>query len=55
MFNWLCVVKKVSDLTKLNWSEVFDMNICEFLNYATFCVEYQYMEEQQIKSWKLNH
>lgn len=42
-------------MTKIDWSKIWDMNIYEFLNYATFCVEYSKMEEQQIKQWKQTH
>lgn len=45
-------MKRVSDMVKLDWNVLFDMNIYEFLNYAVFCIEYAKMEEEQIKKWK---
>lgn len=29
------MVEQVSDLTKLNWKECYQLNIGEFFNYAT--------------------
>lgn len=51
----MCVIKKVSDMTKMSWDKIWDMSVFEFLNYATFAIGYERMVEEQIKQWKMRH
>ena len=32
---WFLMIEQVSDLTKLNWNEVYSLSAVEFMNYAT--------------------
>ena len=54
-FNWLILINKVSDRTKINWNEIWYMNIYEFFNYLQFDVEYKKMEERELEKWKQTH
>ena len=54
-FNWLFQINRVSDRTKLNWTQVWDLNVFEFLNYLQFDIEYRKWEERELKMWKQNH
>ena len=54
-FNWLYQINRVSDRTTLNWTQVWDLNVFEFLNYLQFDIEYRKWEEREIKMWKQNH
>jgi hypothetical protein len=49
------MIKAVSDLTKLNWDQVWQMNAYEFFNYLSFYVENNKYEENQINLWKARH
>ena len=51
-FVWLSLIKEYSDMTKTPWSEVWNTNICEFLNIIRFCREYNKREKENIKKWK---
>lgn len=42
-------VKNVSDMTKLDWPTVFNMNIYEFLNILCFNIDFHTFQESQIK------
>ena len=48
-------MKRVSDLTKVDWIRIWDMNIYEFLNYCNFDIEYKKEEERAINDWKRSH
>ena len=54
-FNWLYQIKKVSDLTKYDWGQVWDMNIYLFLNYLQFDNEYNKWERRELDRWKTTH
>ena len=54
-FNWLYQINRVSDRTKLNWTQVWDLNVFEFFNYLKFDIEYRKWEESELKKWKQNH
>ena len=54
-FNWLYQINRVSDRTKLNWTQVWDLNVYEFLNYLQFDIEYRKWEERELKMWKERH
>ena len=54
-FNWLLLINKVSDRTKYNWGEIWEMNIYEFFNYLQFDLEYRKMEEREMQRWKASH
>ena len=54
-FNWLYQINRVSDRTKLNWTQVWELEIYEFLNYLQFDIEYRKWEERELKMWKERH
>ena len=54
-FNWLYQINRVSDRTKLNWTQVWDLNVFEFLNYLQFDIEYRKWEERELRLWKERH
>ena len=54
-FNWLNLINRVSDRTKLNWTQIWELNIFEFLNYLKFDIEYRKWEEAELNKWKQNH
>ena len=54
-FNWLNLINRVSDRTKLNWTQIWDLNVFEFFNYLKFDIEYRKWEESELKKWKQNH
>ena len=54
-FNWLYQINRVSDRTKLNWTQIWDLNVYEFFNYLQFDIEYRKWEESELKKWKQNH
>lgn len=48
---WLSLIKEVSDISKLNWAQCWDLTIYEFFNYVSFCREYnrkQYEMQKRI-------
>lgn len=49
------MIKAVSDLTKLDWEKIWDMNVYLFFNYLSFYVENNKYEEAQIRQWKAQH
>ena len=55
MFNWLYQIKKVSDLTKIDWNGIWVMEVYEFFNYLQFDMEYRKMEERELSKWKATH
>ena len=54
-FNWLYQINRVSDRTKLNWTQVWDLNVFEFLNYLQFDIEFRKWEERELRLWKERH
>ena len=54
-FTWLLLINRVSDRTKINWNDVWDLNVYTFFNYLQFDVEYRKREEAEIAKWKTTH
>jgi len=54
-FNWLLLINRVSDRTKMSWDQIWDLGIFEFLNYLQFDIEYKKMEERELAKWKATH
>lgn len=54
-FNWLLLINRVSERTKLTWEQIWDLNIYTFFNYLQFDVEYRKMEEREMQKWKQTH
>lgn len=48
----MAMVKEVSDVTKLTWHQVFEMNIIEFLNVCCFNRDFNNYEKHQMEKWK---
>ena len=55
MYNWLCMLKRVSDLTKLDFDNCWKLGIFEFFNYLAFDVSYRREEEKQLDQWRKSH
>ena len=55
MFGWLQMINRVSDRTKLDWNQVWEMNVYLFFNYLSFDIEYKKMEERELMRWKQQH
>ena len=52
---WLSLIEAVSDITKYNWGEIYEMSINEFLAYVAY---YQYKmkkKEQELKEFRRKH
>lgn len=49
------MIKRVSDLTKINWDNIWDMNVYTFFNYLNFDITYTRYEQQQIEQWRNTH
>ena len=49
------LIKRVSDTTKLNWLQIWDLNVYEFLNYLRFDIEYKNLEAKELERWKQQH
>lgn len=49
------MIKKVSDLTHLDWDRVWEMNVYQFFNYLSFEIEYRKNEEKEMQKWRMNH
>ena len=49
------MIKRVSDLTHLDWDRVWDMNVYLFFNYLLFDIENQKFEERGAQQWKATH
>lgn len=52
---WLRMIERVSDLTKINWSDIYPMSILEFFNYLAYAVSEDKRKEEQIKAWQKKH
>lgn len=55
MFGWLQMINRVSDRTKLDWNQVWEMNVYLFFNYLSFDIEYKKMEERELRLWRERH
>lgn len=51
----MILIKRVSDLTKLDWDRVWEMNVYLFFNYLQFDIEYKKREEQEMEKWRRTH
>lgn len=49
------MINRVSERTKMVWTDIWDLNIYEFFNYLQFDVEYRKMEEREMQKWKQTH
>lgn len=49
------LIKRVSDLTKLDWEKIWNLNVYEFFNYLSFDIEYRKMEERELRLWRERH
>ena len=52
---WLRMIERVSDLTKINWSQIYPMSVLEFFNYLAYAVSEDKRKEEQIKAWQKKH
>ena len=52
---WLRMIERVSDLTKINWSNIYPMSILEFFNYLAYAISEDKRKEEQIKAWQKKH
>ena len=52
---WLRMIERVSDLTKINWSDIYPMAILEFFNYLAYAISEDKRKEEQIKAWQKKH
>ena len=52
---WLRMIERVSDLTKIRWSDIYPMSVLEFLNYLAYAVSEDKRKEEQIKAWQKKH
>ena len=49
---WLSLVEAVSDLTKLNWPEIYSMCAMEFFAYVTYVNYKRRKELDEIRKFK---
>lgn len=54
-WGWLAMVDTVSEITRLNWQEVFKLSVIEFLNIACYARDKAEHEKQQVEAWKRTH
>lgn len=54
-FQWFSLVDGVSETTRLNWNEVWMMNIYEFFNIVSYRNEKFERQKEQINKWKQKH
>ena len=52
---WLRMIERVSDLTKINWSDIYPMSVLEFFNYLAYAISEDKRKEEQIKAWQKKH
>lgn len=52
---WLRMIERVSNLTKINWSDIYPMSVLEFFNYLAYAVSEDKRKEEQIKAWQKKH
>ena len=52
---WLRMIERVSDLTKINWSDIYPMSVLEFFNYLANAVSENKRKDEQIKAWQKKH
>ena len=52
---WRRMIERVSDLTKINWSDIYPMSVLEFFNYLAYAVSEDKRKEEQIKAWQKKH
>ena len=49
-YNWLALLKEVSDLTKLDWARCWELPIHEFFTYCSFSREYNRRQIAMMKA-----
>lgn len=54
-WSWIIWIDKVSEVTKFNWHQVYDMQIKEFLNTICYVIDKANEENRQIEEWKRKH
>lgn len=54
-WNWISWVDRISEVTRLNWYQVYDMQINEFLNIMCYIIDKTAEEKRQIEEWKRKH
>lgn len=52
---WLRMIERVSNLTKICWSDIYPMSVLEFFNYLAYAVSEDKRKEEQIKAWQKKH
>ena len=52
---WLRMIERVSDLTKICWSDIYPMSVLEFFNYLAYAISEDKRKEEQIKAWQKKH
>ena len=52
---WLRMIERVSDLTKINWSDIYPKSVLEFFNYLAYAVSEDKRKKEQIKAWQKKH
>lgn len=53
--NWLTLIDSVSDLTKINWNDIWKLNIYDFFNYYVYAKEKNERQLQKIQKLKNGH
>lgn len=49
------MLKRVSDLTRLDFDKCWELGVFEFFNYLAFDVSYRREEEKQLEQWRKSH
>lgn len=49
------MVDAVSEVTRLNWHEVLEMSVIEFLNINCYLRDKNNYEKEQMEKWKARH
>lgn len=54
-WSWIIWIDKVSEVTRFNWHQIYDMQIKEFLNIICYVIDKANEENRQIEEWKRKH
>ena len=54
-WGWLNMVKEVSDITRYNWDQVWEMNIRAFLGLVCFARDYNKLDMERAQGWQKIH
>ena len=49
------MLKRVSDLTRLDFDKCWELGVFEFFNYLAIDVRYRREEEKQLEQWRKSH